>query len=349
MDNDKKSGMDIDLGNKCSKNAYNWAKKTFNNRKDKSGEPFIGLDGAFSNMISFGQTKIGISSDGIGTKIELAERTRIYDTLGYDLMAMVVDDLIAGGFEPTNLSNILDVDILDYNIINNLMKGLHDASNEARVTVTGGEIAELGNRINGYGEGMHFNWCSTAIGILHHKLNTPIDGSTVKEGDRIISLKSRGFRSNGFSLLRRIMKDNFGDKWHDEVYNKDKSWGEALITPSLIYSPLICDILNEGFIINGIAHITGGGIKDNFIRVLKTNNLGATFDNLFEPLDIMKKVIEIGRINRDDAYTYWNMGNGMLIVVDEEQTDSIKSFIAGRKYLARVCGKITNKNEITIK
>ncbi len=341
--------MDIDLGNKCSKNAYEWAKKTFTNRTGKDGEPATDLDGAFSNMVKVGNSKIGISSDGIGTKIELAERTQIYDTLGYDLVAMVVDDLIAGGFEPMNLSNILDVDLLDYDIVDALMRGLHDASNKARITVTGGEIAELGSRINGYGDKMHFNWCSTVIGILHNKLDKPINGSEIKVGDSIVSFRSRGFRSNGFSLLRRIMTDNFGDEWHNTPYDNDKTWGEVLLTPSLIFSPILCDAISEGFKINGIAHITGGGIKDNFSRVLKSTGLGADLDNLFEPTEIMSKIITLGKINRKDAYTYWNMGNGMLVVVKEEDADGVVSIALENNYQAKICGRITDESTINIR
>ncbi|MEJ7660717.1 MAG: AIR synthase related protein [Hymenobacter sp.] len=103
------AGYSIDLGNAASRNAYDWAKKTFANRAGLPGEPAQDLDGGFSNEIRFGQERLGISSDGIGTKIEVAERLNKYDTLGYDLVAMTADDLIAAGFVPTNLSNIIDV------------------------------------------------------------------------------------------------------------------------------------------------------------------------------------------------------------------------------------------------
>lgn len=113
MNKKQKSGIDIDLGNRCSQIAYNWAKRTFANRNNLPGEMLKTTDGTFSNIIQFGNTRVGISSDGIGTKIELAERTNCYRTIGSDLLAMVTDDLVANGFEPTNISNILDVDFLD--------------------------------------------------------------------------------------------------------------------------------------------------------------------------------------------------------------------------------------------
>ncbi|MCK4655154.1 MAG: phosphoribosylformylglycinamidine cyclo-ligase [Candidatus Cloacimonetes bacterium] len=345
----KQSGIDINLGNKCSINAYKWAKKTFANRKNKSGEPAIGVDGTFSNVVHFKDSRIGISSDGIGTKIEVAERTGIYDTLGYDLVAMVVDDLVANGFEPTNISNILDIDFLDYKIIDKLMKGLHDAAGLANIAVTGGEIAELGNRINGYGDGMHFNWCSTAIGILPDVMEKPIDGVNISPGDVIISLKSQGFRSNGFSIVRKIMKENFGNNWHKKNYSEKRTWGEVLITPSLIYCKLISDLIAEGFQPKGIAHITGGGLADNLGRVLKATNTGAVLNNIFEPADFVLKLQEVGEVSEEQAYCLWNMGNGILIIVLENEVNDVMMNIAKNGFKAQVAGYVVSEPIISIK
>jgi phosphoribosylformylglycinamidine cyclo-ligase len=348
MANQKQSGLDIDLGNLCSKDAFDWAKTTFRNRENKAGAIALKVDGVFSNMLLFGNQRIGIGSDGIGTKIELTERTGIYNTLGYDLVAMVADDLATAGFEPTSISNIIDVDKLDREIINELMKGLAEACNFANMSITGGEIAELGNRINGWGDRMHFNWCSTAIGILPDNMEKPIDGSGVKPGQVVIALRSRGFRSNGYSLLRRTMQAAFGDNWHAERYNDEKTWGEALLTPSLIYCPLISKIIANNIIPQGAAHITGGGIADNFRRVLKTTNYGAVLNNLHEPLEVMQRVIEVGNIAPEDAYLYWNMGNGMLLVVEESEADKVLELADSGGYQARKAGTITQSPEIRI-
>jgi phosphoribosylformylglycinamidine cyclo-ligase len=350
MSNLPHSGYDIDLGNHCSQNAYNWAKKTFANRQNMPGAIEMKVDGAFSNMLNFNGTKIGISSDGIGTKIELAERTGIYHTLGYDLVAMTADDLIASGFVPTNLSNIIDADNLDYDIIDALMRGLHDAANFAKVAITGGEIAELGQRIGGYGNKMHFNWCSTAIGILHPNLANPIDGTMLNNGDMVIALQSPGLRSNGFSAARRILQQNFGDNWHQAPYmapnqtTATQTWGEVLLTPSLIYAPLISTILDQSVAISGIAHITGGGVADNFKRVLRTQKLGATLNNLFEPHDFILQLQQLGNINHEQAYTWWNMGNGMLFTVQPQDADKTLQIIAQYpSYKAQIAGYINNK------
>ena len=342
------SGLDIDLGNHCSKIAFQWAKKTFDNRKDKPGSPCLDVEGAFSNIMDFGGMRLGISSDGIGTKIELAERTGVYNTLGFDLVAMVADDLITSGIEPVNFSNILDVDFLDADIVDSLMSGLHDACNHAGITITGGEIAELGNRIGGYGDKMHFNWCATGIGLLPEGAE-PIDGTKIEQGDAVISFRSRGFRSNGFSLLRKIMQYEFGDQWHDVPYDADTTWGRILLTPSLIYTPLIMRLLQKGYNIRGIVHITGGGIEDNFMRILEATGCGAVLDKLHPPLDVMRRAQELGHVTDEQAYRLWNMGNGMLIVLPVADCQDVIEQAGNTGYQAVVAGHITKEPGIVLK
>lgn len=344
----QKSGVDIDLGNKSSKIAYQYAMETFHNRSGKKGAIGSKAKGGFSNLLIFGNERLGIGSDGIGTKAELAERTGIYSSLGYDLVAMVADDLAVMGFEPTNISNVIDVDYLDMSIIDELMLGLRDACNFSDITITGGEIAELGNRIGGYGDKMHFNWSSTAIGVLYDNLDKEIDGTTIKPGDIVISLKSRGFRSNGFSSIRRVLKEKFGNEWHNIKYDDNTTWGEKMLTPSLIYAPIIGKIIKNNLVPKGIAHITGGGVFDNFRRVLKATNYGAKLNNLFEPLPEMNKLIEIGNINIEDAYLWWNMGNGMLLVVNDNEAEKIIQEASTMGYECKIAGRITEDNEISV-
>ena len=281
----RKSGTDIALGDRCSRVAYAWAKKTFPLRAGRPGATVAAEDGGFANLVEFEGIRIGMTSDGIGTKIEIAERLGLYDTLGHDLVAMVVDDLAANGITPTGISNILDVDYLNEEVVDQLMKGLHEAAVTADIVVTGGEIAELGNRISGWGTGMHFNWCSTAIGTLPPGMN-PIDGRGIAEGDLIVALQSRGFRSNGFSLLRKLLSEAFGDNWHSQAWC-GRSWGEILLTPSLIYAPLISRLLDHTPDITGIVHVTGGGVRGNLSRVLAPSGTGAILDDLHVPHDFM--------------------------------------------------------------
>lgn len=342
------SGFNLALGDQCSRTAYQWAKRTFANRTGKPGQPGLSVDGAFANLLDFHGAKIGISSDGIGTKIELAERTGCYDTLGYDLMAMVANDLIAGGFEPTNVSNILDVDVLDAAIVDDLMRGLHDAATEAGVAISGGEIAELGGRIAGYGDRMHCNWCATALGVLHETLSGPLDGRAIRPGDTVLALQSRGFRSNGFSLIRRTMQAHFGDAWHATRYDDAQTWGDALLTPSRIFAPAVCALFAAGVRVTGVAHITGGGLRDNLARVLKVEQLGADLPHLFAPLPVMQRLQTVGGISDETAYQYWNMGNGMLVIVTSTDADAALDLLAERGYAATAAGVITAEPTIRL-
>lgn len=373
------AGYSIEEGNNASRNAYEWAQKTFATRAGKPGEPARDLAGGFSNEIRFGAERLGIGSDGIGTKIEVAERLDRYDTLGYDLIAMVADDLIVAGFVPTNLSNIIDVNTLDYTVVDELMRGLHDAAQFSQIAVTGGEIAELGNRIGGYpGARMNFNWCSTAVGVLHPSLERPLSGANVRAGQVVVALHSPSFRSNGYSLARRALTKAFGEKWHEAPYSEEvkrhsdkvkanvsksrneqltanssqliaepKTWGEVMLAPSLIYSPGIAALLDAGLPLHAAAHITGGGLADNFKRVLK-NGVGAELSNLFEPLPAMQQLAQLAGITPPEAYLYWNMGNGMLLVTDQDQAADVVANLRGSGYRAQVAGRITAEPGVTL-
>ncbi|MGE5458778.1 MAG: AIR synthase-related protein [Methanococcaceae archaeon] len=346
---EKNSGVNTDLGSSCSKTAFNWAKKTFPFRDGKSGKVVPSVDGSYATMIDFDGKKIGISSDGIGTKIEIAERTGIYKTLGFDLMSMTIDDLACSGFIPSSVSNILDVDFLDQQIIDELFKGFYNAAEFSDVSITGGEIAELGSRISGFGNKMHFNWCATAIGSLHPSLDSPFTGRSIEKGDSIITLYNPGFRSNGFSLLRKILTDAFGDEWHKIKRTENENWGDVLLTPSLIYSPIIIEILEQNIKLNGIVHVTGGGVVDNLGRLLKVKKLGARLNDLFHPEDYITDIMKLGNISLEKAYRYWNMNNGLLLILPKENISSLLELVnKDKNYRAKVAGEVTDNYQIEI-
>ncbi len=348
MVNKTPSGLDIKKGDDCSANAFSWAKTTFKNRPQDQGNIILGDKKSYSSLLRFGNEKIGITSDGIGTKIELAERLQKYDTLGFDLVAMVADDLVTVGLEPTSLSNILDVDHLDQTIINSLMQGLAAACAYANISMTGGEIAELGNRVGGYGNQMHFNWAATAIGVLPPSLSQAIDGTQIEKDHVVLALQSDGFRSNGFSLVRKVMQAAFGDEWHQVTYNKTTTWGEKLLTPSKIYTPFIQALVQSKIELTGVAHITGGGILQNLNRILEPNQKGAVLNNLFAPHDTMQQLIDIGNLTEKEAYLYWNMGNGMLLVAPKNQVADIKKIAVQQHYKVQVAGVVTDQSTIDL-
>lgn len=355
----KDSGVDIDLGDECSKVMYNASQETWQNRKGRIGEvissfnDFSGL--RFINMSNLPDVGMNMNFDGVGTKMELAERLSTHtgdftchQGIAFDLLAMVCDDAVIRGAEPISVGSILDVNKLNLELVKNLAKGMIDAAKDARVAVVNGEIAELGMRVGGFGE-YNYNWGATVLWVANK--NKLISGKDVKPGDKIVSLKETGFRSNGLSLVRKIFKNNFGDNWHETKHN-GKSIAELALTPSKIYSSTLSDMTggyNGEKIANvkAAAHITGGGIPGKLGRVLKPSGCGAEIDDPFEPSDIMKYCQKLGNIPDKEVYRTWNMGNGMMIVTDEPE----KVMMVAKQHNidSKIAGTVTKEPTIKIK
>lgn len=309
-------------GDAASRIAAEWSERTFAFRRGKSMLPVAGLVGHFAQVLPVGNERIVITADGIGTKVEIAERMRRYDTLGYDLLAMVVDDLAALGAEPCVVSNVLDVSVLDHVIVDELFRGLHDAAKLAGIAVVGGEIAELGSKVAGFGESMHFAWSATCLGSLPEGWH-PIDGSSIAVGHAIVAVREHGFRSNGFSTLRRELERHFGPDWHEAPCvpvgggPSSGSWGEMLLTPSLICAPLVVALRQAGVPLSGIAHITGGGIPSKLGRVLRTTGLGACLSHLLPAPEPMQAFVALAGLDPECAYHTFHMGPAMLFVLPD--------------------------------
>lgn len=336
----KESGVDVELGDRCSKMAYDAARVTFVGRLGMIGEPVV-QEGGFTGMLDMGEFYMIQNDDGVGTKIEVAEKMQKFDTLGYDLIAMVADDGICVGAEVISITNTLDTPALDEKMVEGLMLGLKKAALEQKIVVPGGELAELGDALNGA------VWNATAVGIVEK--NKVITGNDIAEGDVIIGLKSDGIRSNGLSLARMILKEKFGDDWVNAEYGDGHTWGEIILTPCKIYHRAVLELIGgykkeRKVNIKGIVHNTGGGIRGNLPRLLK--NFGADLDNLIEPHEFMQKMMEYGNVERDEAYKTWNMGIGMMMVVDASEVDKVISGLSEQSVEAQVIGKVTSGSEI---
>lgn len=345
MVNYKESGVDTEIGNTCSKIMFEASKKTWENRKGLIGEvqtsfdDFVGL--RFSNIKN---QNISINFDGVGTKVELAERISLHFNdfsfhkgIAYDLFAMVCEDAVIRGGEPILIGSILDVNQLNVEIVKNLADGMVEAAKLANVAVVNGEIAELGSRIGGYGA-YCYNWGAGLVWVADKK--DLISGKDVREGDFIIALKEEGFRSNGFSLIRKIMELKYGKEWH----TKNPELVKKLLIPSKIYTKVLVD-LNKRFKPHGIAHITGGGIPEKLGRVLRASGKGAVINDLFEPPEAALILQEFGNVSDFEAYKTWNMGNGILIITNNPK-ETLK---LAEKYSigAKICGKIISDSFIS--
>ena len=336
------AGVNIEEGDKASRIAYEGAKSTFGSRLGMIGQP-VQDEGGFAGLLDMGDFYLVQGDDGIGTKSQIAEKIGKYDTLGYDLLAMVCDDAICVGAETISMTNTLDINKVDSDMMTELMKGLSAACNDQKIVIPGGEIAELGALVNG---GV---WNATAVGVV--KKDRVITGEGVEVGDKVIALYEPGFRSNGFSLVRYILEQKFGE----DVYNQESpfgsTWGEVMLTPSTIYSTAILNLIGrfEGSAqvnVKGIVHITGGGIPGNVNRVLKKSGLGVALDNLFEPSEAVLEIQKLGNVNDEEAYRTWNMGNGMMLVVSPEEEEKTLKLLEESGIKTQTIGSVIEERKI---
>ena len=222
MTNYRDAGVDAAAGDRASKIAYFAAKKTFAGREKKFGAA-VEIDGGFSGVLDFGDFFLLQNDDGVGTKSAIADAVGKFDTLGHDLLAMVADDAVCLGAETISVTNTIDTEKVCEKKISELMSGLAVAALEQKIIISGGEIAEVGKLVRG------FLWNATAVAIVEKE--KIILGEKILPGDKIIGLHSNIFRSNGISLVRKILADNFGEKKFTEKFDEKKNWGEIALAP----------------------------------------------------------------------------------------------------------------------
>jgi phosphoribosylformylglycinamidine cyclo-ligase len=354
------SGVDVDVEEKAAKILYKAAKRSWENRRDQLGEvvtPFDDFSGL--RMINVGGlpsgTVLNLGFDGVGTKVEFAERAGRYDTLAFDLMAMVCDDAVMRGGEPVLMGSILDVNTLGTDdtrleIIEQLADGYSKAAEAAGVAIINGEIAQLGKHISGTLDPLRFSWGASLLWFANEK--RLITGREVKAGDAIIGLGEPGLRSNGISLVRRVLKQHYGESWHTKDLDGIPLVDLALM-PSLIYTKAILEMFGGWDLarpgrtkLHAVSHITGSGLPGKLGRVLKPSGLGAMIDNPMQPPDLMLHCQQIGEVSDREAYRTWHMGQGMVVVTPEPHTALA---VARSHHLdAQVIGSITDAPSIKI-
>ncbi len=353
------SGVNVELGGDVSKILYNAAKETWKNREGKLGELIVPVD-TFSGIRAINVsnlptgTLMNMGFDGVGTKMELAERIGDHTTIAYDLFAMVCDDAVVRGAEPVIIGSILDVNSLGkgkstfINEIKQLAQGYIGAANEARVAVVNGEVAELGNRVGGFGN-FNYNWGASVVWFARKE--RMFTGFEIKPGDSLVGFEEKGFRSNGLSLVRKIMEQNYGTNWHKTGFG-DINFAKLALEPSKIYTRAVVDMFG-GYqgepkaSLSGVAHITGGGIPEKLRRLLEPKGLGAKINFPCNVPELMRHCQKIGNVSDEEAYKTWNMGQGMIVstsnpgeVINVAEEYGIK---------AKLIGEVTKEPSIQIR
>lgn len=277
--------------------------------------------GSFGAMYELGQYKNPVlisGTDGVGTKLEIALKQKKYNTVGIDCVAMCVNDVLCHGAKPLFFLDYLACGKLDADVAAELVLGVTEGCLQAGAALVGGETAEM----PGFYKDGDYDIAGFCVGIVEKE--NLIDGSKVKEGNKIIAISSSGFHSNGYSLVRKIFKD------YEEII-KTKEFGEKkvadiLLTPTKIYVKNILALL-EKFNVNGMAHITGGGLIENLPRCMSKELSPVVFKNKIKVPEIFKLTMERGSIEENEMYGTFNMGVGFTLVVDEKDTEAIIEFL----------------------
>jgi len=280
---------------------------------------------------------IAMSTDGVGSKLVVAEQADRLETVGIDCVAMNVNDLICVGAEPIAMLDYLAVEQADPEALARIATGLKVGAEAAGVEIPGGELAVLPELIRGHPSPHGFDLCGTAIGTV--ALDAIVTGAGACPGDALIGIPSSGLHSNGYTLARRALLEEGGLALDDTPAELGGATvADALLEPTVIYVRAVVDLLRSGLPVRGLAHITGGGLR-NLLRL--NDGVGFTIE---EPLDvpaICTLVAERGGIGPAEMWDVFNMGCGFVAVVPEPQADEAAALLAGHHDGARRIGTIT--------
>lgn len=333
----KQSGVDIDEGNRAVDLIKGKIKTTYDNNVIGDLGNFSGLYSLkdFTNMT---EPVLLSSTDGVGTKLKLAQMIDKHDTVGIDLVAMCVNDLICQGARPLFFLDYIATGKLVAEQVEQIVSGIVDGCKMAGCALVGGETAEMPGM---YSED-EYDLAGFSVGIADRE--KIVSGKDVKVGDTLIGISSSGIHSNGFSFIRKIFLDTYGYKLDQYIEELGMTLGEALLTPTKIYVKLVLDLLSK-YDIKAIAHITGGGVIENITRVIP-KGLGIDIEkNSWEKPAIFKMIENFNSIDERELHKSFNMGVGLVLIVDNEKAKEITKYINTTEKNAYIIGKVVDTHE----
>ena len=333
----KQSGVDIDEGNRAVELIKGKIKTTYDNNVIGDLGNFSGLYSLkdFTNMT---EPVLLSSTDGVGTKLKLAQMMDKHDTVGIDLVAMCVNDLICQGAKPLFFLDYIATGKLVAEQVEQIVSGIVEGCKMAGCALVGGETAEMPGM---YSED-EYDLAGFSVGIADRE--KIVSGKNVKSGDTLIGVASSGIHSNGFSFVRKIFLDKYGytlDKYIEEL---GMTLGDALLTPTKIYVKLVLDLI-EKHELKAIAHITGGGVIENITRVIP-KGLGIDINkNSWEKPAIFKMIESFNAVDERELHKSFNMGIGLVLIVDKENVNEIVDYINTTDEKAYIIGEVVDTHE----
>ncbi|HFI0746900.1 TPA: phosphoribosylformylglycinamidine cyclo-ligase [Streptococcus suis] len=301
----------------------------------------MGALGGFGGM--FDLTKLDVKepvlvsgTDGVGTKLMLAIQYDKHDTIGQDCVAMCVNDIIAAGAEPLYFLDYIATGKNEPAKLEQVVAGVAEGCVQAGCGLIGGETAEMPGM---YGED-DYDLAGFAVGIAEK--SQLIDGSKVKEGDVLLGLASSGIHSNGYSLVRRVFADFDGDALLPEL--NGRALKDVLLEPTRIYVQQVLPLVKAG-LVNGIAHITGGGFIENIPRMFAGNLAAEIEENKIPVLPIFTALETYGQIKHEEMFEIFNMGIGLVLAVSPEQVEKVRELVGEEVY---EIGRIFTKEDKSV-
>jgi phosphoribosylformylglycinamidine cyclo-ligase len=308
----KDAGVDIDAGDFFVRKIKPYVKSTF---RPEVMTHIGGFGGLFA-LKKYQNPVLVSGTDGVGTKLKIAFLTNKHDTVGIDLVAMCVNDIVVSGAEPLFFLDYFATGKLKPRTHADIVKGIAAGCKQAGCALIGGETAEMPSF---YAEG-EYDLAGFAVGVVEKK--KIIDGSRIKPGNALIGLASSGLHSNGFSLVRKVLLEASGYTVKDVLPELGKPLGNALLTPTRIYVKTILALQKE-FDLRGLAHITGGGITENTPRMLPKGTAALIRKGSWNIPPVFNLIQQKAKIDDEEMYRDFNMGIGMVLAIPAKQADAV--------------------------
>ena len=314
----KSAGVDIDAGNEAVDRIKDGVKSTFTTNVLTGLGSFGSLYDLKPLLENYENPVLVQSIDGVGTKTIISRKLGKFDTIGIDLLSACANDILVMGAQPLTFLDYIANDKLNPDIIEEIVSGMVKACRETGVSLVGGETAEMPNT---YLPDEH-----DLVGVITGVVDKDkiITGETIRPGDAVLGLPSSGLHTNGYSFARKLFFDIGGYDINDLIPKLQKSVGLTLLEPHINYTKHVFAALDTGVDIKGIAHITGGGLLENIPRILP-NGCGVELQKGSWPsVPVFGVMQSIGNVNEDEMFRAFNMGIGMVFVVETDDADSVK-------------------------
>jgi len=340
--NYKAAGVDIDAGNEAVARIKDGVKTTFKSNVLTGLGSFGSLYDLKPIMETYDNPVMVQSIDGVGTKTIIARKLKKFDTIGMDLLSACANDILVMGARPLTFLDYIANDKLKPHIIEEIVSGMVKACKETGVSLVGGETAEMPDT---YLPGEH-DLVGVITGVVEK--DKIITGESIKPGDVVLGLPSNGLHTNGYSLARKLFFNIGGYGVNDTIPELKKSVGLTLLEPHINYTNHVFAVLDKEINVKGIAHITGGGLVENIPRILPDDCDVEIQKGSWPILPVFDVMQSLGNVDEDEMYRTFNMGIGMVFIVNPADMDAVKNATKNLTEVYEIGSVFSGNKDVTI-